>query len=52
MNEMAKEDAKKVWAWTMYDWANSVFSLTITTAIFPPFYNAVSKTREEDPNKT
>jgi MFS transporter, UMF1 family len=44
MNEMAKEDAKKVWAWTMYDWANSVFSLTITTAIFPPFYNAVSKT--------
>lgn len=27
----------------MYDWANSVFSLTIATAIFPPYYEAVSK---------
>jgi UMF1 family MFS transporter len=30
-------------AWTMYDWANSVFSLTITTAIFPPYFEGVSK---------
>jgi UMF1 family MFS transporter len=30
-------------AWTMYDWANSVFSLTIATAIFPPYYESVSK---------
>lgn len=44
MNNEVIEEPKKVWAWTMYDWANSVFSLTITTAIFPPFYNAVSKT--------
>ena len=27
----------------MYDWANSVFSLTIATAIFPPYYEAMSK---------
>ena len=27
----------------MYDWANSVFSLTITTAIFPPYFEGVSK---------
>lgn len=30
-------------AWTMYDWANSVFSLTIATAIFPPYFESVSK---------
>lgn len=43
MNQEPIEKPKKVWAWTMYDWANSVFSLTITTAIFPPFYESVSK---------
>ena len=34
---------KVIRAWTMYDWANSVFSLTIATAIFPPFYESVCK---------
>ena len=34
---------KVIKAWTMYDWANSVFSLTIATAIFPPYYESVSK---------
>jgi UMF1 family MFS transporter len=43
MKKEVIEEPKKVWAWTMYDWANSVFSLTITTAIFPPFYESVSK---------
>ena len=33
---------KKVNAWCMYDWANSVYSLVITTAIFPIFYNSVT----------
>lgn len=28
-------------AWAFYDWANSVYSLVITTAIFPIFYAAV-----------
>ena len=32
----------------MYDWANSVYSLVITTTIFPIFYNALTTTREED----
>lgn len=36
-------DKKTIWAWTMYDWANSVFSLTIATAIFPPYYESVTK---------
>lgn len=30
----------------MYDWANSVYSLTITTAIFPPYYTAVTRSAE------
>ncbi|MBP9186493.1 MAG: MFS transporter [Bacteroidia bacterium] len=34
---------KVIFGWTMYDWANSVFSLTVTTAIFPPYFNAMSK---------
>jgi UMF1 family MFS transporter len=34
---------KVIFGWTMYDWANSVFSLTIATAIFPPYYEAMSK---------
>ena len=27
----------------MYDWANSVFSLTIATAIFPIYFNNICK---------
>jgi len=34
---------KRETRWAMYDWANSVYSLTIATAIFPPFYNSISK---------
>ncbi|MCG9880867.1 MAG: MFS transporter [Bacteroidia bacterium] len=40
-------DPKVTRAWTMYDWANSVFSLTITTAIFPPYFEGVSKAASE-----
>jgi len=29
-------------AWCMYDWANSVYSLTITSAIFPIYFQAVT----------
>ena len=37
-------------AWALYDWANSVYSLVITTAIFPIFYNAVTTLRDDDGN--
>jgi MFS transporter, UMF1 family len=33
---------RTVRAWYMYDWANSVYSLVITTAIFPLYYKAVA----------
>lgn len=35
-------DKKVVKGWVMYDWANSVYSLTITTAIFPFYYLAIT----------
>lgn len=31
--------------WAFYDWANSVYPLVITTAIFPLFYEAISTTK-------
>ncbi|MEO1256047.1 MAG: MFS transporter, partial [Bacteroidota bacterium] len=35
-------DKKTIRAWCMYDWANSVYSLTITSAIFPVYYQSVA----------
>lgn len=39
---MEKNNKKIVNAWCMYDWANSVYSLTITTAVFPIYFSAVT----------
>jgi len=38
-----KGDPKVVKAWVMYDWANSVYQLTISSAIFPIYYNTVTR---------
>ena len=35
-------DKKTINAWCLYDWANSVYSLTITSAIFPIYYQTVA----------
>lgn len=35
-------DKKIINAWCLYDWANSVYSLTITSAIFPIYYQNVA----------
>src|ERR1051326_8034628 len=32
----------------MYDWANSVYSLVITTAIFPIYYNSITTVNGSD----
>ncbi len=40
---MQTVNKKIVAAWCMYDWANSVYSLVITTTIFPIYYNASTK---------
>ena len=34
---------KVVNAWAMYDWANSVYNLVITTTFFPIYFMAVTK---------
>lgn len=39
---MQLNNSKVINAWCMYDWANSVYSLVITSAIFPIYYNAVT----------
>ncbi|MEO1049423.1 MAG: MFS transporter [Bacteroidota bacterium] len=39
----AKNNPKVINAWCMYDWANSVYALTITSAIFPIYFNGVAK---------
>jgi len=35
---MILNDKKTINAWCSYDWANSVYNLIITTAIFPIYY--------------
>lgn len=42
MNEAQQANKPVQRAWALYDWANSVYSLVITTAIFPIFYNAIT----------
>ncbi len=36
--ELVKGDKRIINAWTFYDWANSVYPLVITTAVFPLYY--------------
>ncbi|SDR88072.1 MFS transporter, UMF1 family [Polaribacter sp. KT25b] len=35
-------DKKLINGWAFYDWANSVYSLVISTAVFPLYYSAVT----------
>jgi UMF1 family MFS transporter len=43
MSELKKGDKKIITAWSFYDWANSVYPLVITSAIFPIFYENITK---------
>ena len=40
-----KRYSKEEFAWIMQDWANSVYSLMITTAIFPLFFKSWKNTK-------
>jgi UMF1 family MFS transporter len=42
---LQKGDKKLINAWAFYDWANSVYSLAISTAIFPLYYGEITKDR-------
>jgi MFS transporter, UMF1 family len=39
---MQTASKKIINGWAMYDWANSVYSLVITSSIFPAYYEAVT----------
>jgi UMF1 family MFS transporter len=39
-----RNDRRLTNRWAMYDWANSVYSLTIATAVFPIYYTNVTNT--------
>ncbi|WP_299113799.1 MFS transporter [uncultured Winogradskyella sp.] len=41
MSELKKGSKKLLNAWAFYDWANSVYTLTIASSIFPIFYSAL-----------
>ncbi len=41
MNNLPKGNKKLLNAWAFYDWANSVYPLVISSAIFPIFYDAL-----------
>jgi UMF1 family MFS transporter len=41
MSKFEKGNKKLLNAWAFYDWANSVYTLTIASSIFPIFYSAL-----------
>lgn len=45
MPELPKGHKKLLHAWAFYDWANSVYSLVISSAVFPIFYGALTIVR-------
>ena len=47
---LQKGDKKTMNAWAFYDWANSVYPLVISTAIFPIFFESVTSTKDIDGN--
>ncbi len=44
---MQTASKKVVNGWAMYDWANSVYNLVITTTFFPAYYAAITKPENE-----
>jgi len=41
---LQKGDSKLTHGWAFYDWANSVYSLVISTAVFPIYYETITQT--------
>ena len=45
---MQTASKKVINGWAMYDWANSVYNLVITSTIFPAYYEAIAKERTDN----
>ncbi len=39
---MMKRFTKQENSWILYDWANSAYSIVVTTAVFPLFYKSAA----------
>jgi len=50
MQQLPKGNKKLLNAWAFYDWANSVYNLVISSAVFPIFYGALTILKDEDGN--
>lgn len=44
---MQTASKKVIRAWAMYDWANSVYNLVITTTFFPAYYAAITSVEND-----
>ena len=42
-NQHIKNDPGVINAWCSYDWANSVYNLTVTATLFPVYYSGVTR---------
>ncbi|MCA0131640.1 MFS transporter [Winogradskyella alexanderae] len=51
MSELKKGSKKLLHAWAFYDWANSVYPLVISSAVFPIFYGALTIIKDEETGK-
>ncbi|TNJ42180.1 MFS transporter [Tamlana fucoidanivorans] len=47
MEKLEKGSKKLLNAWAFYDWANSVYTLTIASSIFPIFYATLFNSKDE-----
>ena len=45
---MQTASKKVVTGWAMYDWANSVYNLVITSTIFPAYFETIAKDRTDE----
>lgn len=50
MKNLPKGSKKLLNAWAFYDWANSVYSLVIASAVFPIFYGALTIIKDDNGN--
>lgn len=50
MKQLPKGSKKLMNAWAFYDWANSVYPLVISSAIFPIFYGALTLVKDNQGN--
>jgi UMF1 family MFS transporter len=45
---MPNSSKKVIHAWAMYDWANSAYNLVITSTMFPAYFEAVTKSNNNE----